>query len=236
MSSSRPAATASAVRCRSSGLGIGSPDRWLWTRMRRAACMRTASRKSSATRTTAVGRRCHGRPWARRGRRSGCRAGRPGAPPVPGGRSRGRDGSARSRGLRMTHRPGGQSGDQAQAGKLEGGHELGRPCRPDAGRPLQLGGGEQRGQPGEACAADERLLRHGRGVRRGGIIQETHSSPMSSAAERPAGPRDRAAPGAALAGGSSLTGERRARGRGGDPVPVLRGRWWACAKAGGSVG
>ena len=33
MSSSRPAASASAVRCRSSGDGVGSPDGWLWTRM-----------------------------------------------------------------------------------------------------------------------------------------------------------------------------------------------------------
>ena len=31
-SSSRPAAIASAVRWRSSGLGVGSPDGWLWTR------------------------------------------------------------------------------------------------------------------------------------------------------------------------------------------------------------
>ena len=30
-SSSRPAAIASAVRCRSSGLGVGSPEGWLWT-------------------------------------------------------------------------------------------------------------------------------------------------------------------------------------------------------------
>ena len=33
MSSRRPAASASAVRCRSSGDGVGSPDGWLWTRM-----------------------------------------------------------------------------------------------------------------------------------------------------------------------------------------------------------
>ena len=52
MSSSRPAASASAVRCRSSGDGVGSPDGWLWTRMTPAALSRTASRNSSPTRTS----------------------------------------------------------------------------------------------------------------------------------------------------------------------------------------
>ena len=47
MSSIRPAARASAVRCRSSGDGVGSPDGWLWTRMIPAALSRTASRYSS---------------------------------------------------------------------------------------------------------------------------------------------------------------------------------------------
>jgi hypothetical protein len=40
----RPAARASAVRCRSSGLGVGSPEGWLWTRMTPEAFSRTASR------------------------------------------------------------------------------------------------------------------------------------------------------------------------------------------------
>ena len=52
MSSSRPAASASAVRCRSSGDGVGSPDGWLWTRITPAALSRTASRNSSPTRTS----------------------------------------------------------------------------------------------------------------------------------------------------------------------------------------
>ena len=52
MSSRRPAASASAVRWRSSGDGVGSPDGWLWTRITPAALSRTASRNSSPTRTS----------------------------------------------------------------------------------------------------------------------------------------------------------------------------------------
>ena len=54
MSSSFPAAIASTVRCRSSADGSGSVDGWLWTRIRFAAWIRTASRNSSATRTSAA--------------------------------------------------------------------------------------------------------------------------------------------------------------------------------------
>src|SRR5450759_1537997 len=51
MSRRRPAARVSDVNRRSSGLGVGSPDGWLWTRIRQVALRRTASRNSSPTRT-----------------------------------------------------------------------------------------------------------------------------------------------------------------------------------------
>ena len=52
MSRSRPAASASAVRWRSSGDGVGSPLGWLWTMITLEAVSRTASRNSSPTRTS----------------------------------------------------------------------------------------------------------------------------------------------------------------------------------------
>ena len=54
MSRRRPASTTISVTRTSSGEGVGSPLGWLWTITRLAQLVRTASRKSSATRTTAV--------------------------------------------------------------------------------------------------------------------------------------------------------------------------------------
>src|SRR6266545_1707057 len=54
MSSSFPAATICSVISRSSGLGVGSPEGWLWTTIRAALFQANAALKTSPTRIMAV--------------------------------------------------------------------------------------------------------------------------------------------------------------------------------------
>ena len=203
MSSSRPAATASAVRCRSSGLGVGSPGR--------VVVDEDEPRRMEADGITEELRDAHergrdvaavdGAAW--RARRCACRGARRAAPRAGGGPSSATSREARSAGPRMVQpsRPASPTTARRPSSKAA----LSRAARagPDARHTRELlRGWRPPARPGRRSGP----ARPGRCCRRRGLpVPVAQRRPMSSAAERPLRHAAPAAHGGRSAGGSSRT-------------------------------
>ena len=218
-SSSRPAASASAVRWRSSGRRRRVARRVVVDEddARGVAPDRVPEQLADTDERRA--RRCRGRPSRRGARRSSCSASRPAAPRARAGPSGGRSRSATSRGERIVQRPAGQSASEPPA-ELEGGDELRGAGRADArARP-----------PAPASVARARPVRPSNRARASlGEVDratargpEPHTRPMSSAASDPPGPRSCEPLARPLGGGSSRMA-RLAPRLGGGPVKLANG-------------
>jgi hypothetical protein len=200
MSSSRPAASASAVRWRSSGDGVGSPLGWLWTRMTPAASARTASRKSSPIRTSevltlptyAVVTRSTRFFALSRMTRSSSRSSR------PIWRMRR---SATSRGVRIVQRPVGQSARRRRPSSNDATSWAARagPIPGTAASSTSLARATPV-SPSKRASASPAIS-----IELRPAVPELHTSPISSAADSPAAPRSaRRSRGRSSAGSSRI--------------------------------
>jgi len=233
MSSRRPAASASAVRCRSSGLGVGSPLGWLWTRMTPAAFVRTASRIELAHADEGGGdvalvdghhleddvlrvQEDHPQLLALVGTHLDHQALRH-VPRGPDGPSAGRPGLGRA------------------AAQLECRGQLGRLRRPDPRQATKL----QLARPGETgkpVVAGERLFRQAQGAdtARPGAPDERHELRGREARGASSGePFAGAFVGRHLAQAPAAGGNGRSGGTGSDHSGLLWSvRWWRCLSVG----